>query len=132
MSKIRCLGLDVQARTIAVAVSETNGQVRSVGVFPNSLHSLRKIVQQLGPADRLRACYEAGPTGFVLYWPLTALGVACDVIAPSLIPTKGWRPRQDGSPGCGETGALPPRRRSDANLGPHAGSRSDPRPRSCS
>lgn len=88
MSKIRCLGLDVQARTIAVAVSETNGQVRSVGVFPNSLHSLRKIVQQLGPADRLRACYEAGPTGFVLYWRLTALGVACDVIAPSLIPTK--------------------------------------------
>jgi transposase len=36
----------------------------------------------------LRACYEAGPTGYVLYWQLTQLGVACDVIAPSLVPTK--------------------------------------------
>lgn len=36
----------------------------------------------------LRACYEAGPTGYVLYWQLTALGVDCQVIAPSLVPTK--------------------------------------------
>jgi len=36
----------------------------------------------------LRCCYEAGPTGYVLYWQLTQLGVACEVIAPSLIPNK--------------------------------------------
>jgi transposase len=36
----------------------------------------------------LRVCYEAGPTGYVLYWQLTQLGVACEVIAPSLVPTK--------------------------------------------
>jgi transposase len=36
----------------------------------------------------LKCCYEAGPTGYVLYWQLTQLGVACEVIAPSLIPTK--------------------------------------------
>lgn len=36
----------------------------------------------------LRACYEAGPTGYVLYWQLTQWGVACEVIAPSLVPTK--------------------------------------------
>jgi transposase len=33
-------------------------------------------------------CYEAGPTGYVLYWQLIGLGVHCDVIAPSLVPTK--------------------------------------------
>jgi transposase len=33
-------------------------------------------------------CYEAEPTGYTLYWQLTALGVHCDVIAPSLVPIK--------------------------------------------
>jgi transposase len=36
----------------------------------------------------LRACYEAGPTGYVLYWQLTKLGVDCAVIAPTLAPMK--------------------------------------------
>ena len=38
--------------------------------------------------DRLRACYEAGPTGYVLYWQLAELGVECEVIAPTLVPRK--------------------------------------------
>jgi transposase len=33
-------------------------------------------------------CYEAGPTGFVLYWQLTAMGIECDVVAPTLVPVK--------------------------------------------
>ena len=33
-------------------------------------------------------CYEAGPTGYALYWQLTKLGVECEVIAPSLIPKR--------------------------------------------
>ena len=36
----------------------------------------------------MRACYEAGPTGYVLYLQLTELGVDCTVIAPTLIPVK--------------------------------------------
>lgn len=84
----RFLGLDVHADTIAVAVAETNGQVRSLGTIPNRLESIRKMIHKLGPANRLRACYEAGPTGYVLYWQLTALGVSCEVVAPTLIPVK--------------------------------------------
>ena len=38
--------------------------------------------------EQLRACYEAGPTGYVLYWQLTQLGVECTVVAPTLVPTK--------------------------------------------
>jgi transposase len=34
----------------------------------------------------LRACYEAGPGGYELHRLLTGLGVACEVVAPSLIP----------------------------------------------
>ena len=35
-----------------------------------------------------RACYEAGPTGYTLYWQLTKLGVECMVVAPTLVPMK--------------------------------------------
>ena len=38
--------------------------------------------------EHLRACYEAGPTGYVLYWQLTELGVRCEVVAPTLVPVK--------------------------------------------
>ncbi len=88
MSKIRFVGLDVHADTIAVAVAEPGGEVRSLGVIPNREESVRRLVRKLGPAAQLRACYEAGPPGNVLYWQLTALGVQCDVVAPSLIPVK--------------------------------------------
>jgi len=88
MSKIRFVGLDVHANTIAVAVAEPNGEVRSIGTIPNRLEAIRKMVQKLGPAKQLHACYEAGPTGYVLYWQLTALGVSCQVVAPSLTPVK--------------------------------------------
>lgn len=57
-------------------------------MIANRLESVRKLVHKLGPVGRLRACYEAGPTGCVLYGQLTQLGVACEVIAPSLVPTK--------------------------------------------
>ena len=88
MSKLRFVGLDVHADTIAVAVAEESGEVRSLGSIPNRPESIRKMIGRLGPVGKLRCCYEAGPTGYVLYWQLTQLGVACEVIAPSLVPTK--------------------------------------------
>jgi transposase len=88
MSKIRFVGLDVHAQTIAVAVAEPDGEVRSLGVIPNRQEAIRKTVAKLGPVKQLKACYEAGPTGYVWYWQLTQLGVSCEVIAPSLVPAK--------------------------------------------
>lgn len=85
----RFVGLDVHAATIAVAVAEgsRNGEVRSLGIIPNEPAAVRKLVQKLGKKG-LRTCYEAGPTGFALYWQLAELGVPCDVIAPTLVPRK--------------------------------------------
>lgn len=87
---IRYIGLDVHAQTIAVAVAEQGreGEVRSLGTIPNTADAVRKLVHKLGSAPTLRACYEAGPTGYVLYWQLTQLGVACEVVAPTLVPVK--------------------------------------------
>ena len=86
--KVRFLGLDVHAETIAVAVAEPDGEVRSLGTIANREESIRKLVKRLGAPEHLRACYEAGPTGYVLYWQLTQLGVECAVVAPTLVPTK--------------------------------------------
>jgi transposase len=86
----RFVGLDVHADTISVAVAEPgrDGEVRSLGRIPNRPESIRKVMARLGTPESLRACYEAGPCGYVVYWQLTQLGIACEVVAPSLIPVK--------------------------------------------
>src|SRR5207302_3382789 len=44
----------------------------------------------------LHACYEAGPCGFGLARRLRQLGVECEVVAPSLTPTRsGERVKTD-------------------------------------
>jgi transposase len=85
----RFLGLDVHADTIAGAIAEDgrDGEVRSLGVIANEPGAVRRMIQKLGKAG-LRVCYEAGPTGYTLYWQLTELGVDCEVIAPTLVPKK--------------------------------------------
>ena len=125
MSKIRFVGLDVHAETIAVAVAEAGGEVRSHGCNPEpaGVDSEADSANWARSAD-LKACYEAGPTGYVLYWQLTQLGVACEVIAPSLVPTKAGRSGQDRPPRCRETGALLSRRGTDGGVGAGRGARS--------
>ena len=63
MSKVQFVGLDVHAETIAVAVAETGGQVRSIGVVPNRLESIRKLVHRLGPVQHLRPAMKPDRPG---------------------------------------------------------------------
>jgi transposase len=88
MKNVRFIGLDVHAETIAVAVAEPGGEVRSLGTIPNRPESVGRLIRKLGKAEQLRVCYEAGPTGYVLYWQLSELGVKCEVVAPTLVPVK--------------------------------------------
>lgn len=88
-STVVFVGMDVHKDTIAVALAEAgSGEVRSYGVIPNTPAAVTRLVKKLGPAARLRVCYEAGPCGYVLLRQLTTLRVACTVVAPALIPTK--------------------------------------------
>jgi transposase len=83
----RFVGLDVHADTISVAIAEKD-VVRSLGTIPNREDSVRRLVRKLNEGGEWAACYEAGPTGYTLYWVLSKLGIACEVIAPSLVPVK--------------------------------------------
>jgi len=88
MKNLRFVGLDVHAETIAVAVAESGGELRSLGVIPNRAESVGRLIRKLGKLEQLRVCYEAGPTGYTLYWQLTQMGVRCQVVAPTLVPVK--------------------------------------------
>jgi hypothetical protein len=46
------VGLDVHADTIAVAVAEMNGEVRSLGVIPNCREAVGKLVKKLGHVEQ--------------------------------------------------------------------------------
>ena len=68
MGKItRYVGMDVHAATIAVAVVEGRGVPRSLGMIENRPEAVRRLIKKLGAPSTLRVCYEAGPTGYVLY-----------------------------------------------------------------
>jgi transposase len=90
MTRLLFVGLDVHARRISVAVAEegARGEVRSLGEIANSEDAIAKLMKRVGEKERLRVCYEAGPTGYALYWQLSKMGIECQVIAPSLIPKK--------------------------------------------
>jgi transposase len=86
---IRYVGLDVHASTIAVAVADAGREgAQALGTIPHQAEAVARLMRKLGPARTLRVCYEAGPCGYGLYWQLTALGIACAVVAPTLVPVR--------------------------------------------
>jgi len=81
------LGLDVHKDTISVGLLEPGCQIPVVDKIFHDEASVRRLIAQFPDRARLRVCYEAGPTGYELARLLASMGVACEVIAPSLIPT---------------------------------------------
>ncbi|TMD08212.1 MAG: IS110 family transposase [Chloroflexi bacterium] len=84
----RYLGLDAHKATITVAIGEASGPPTLYGTIANDPSAVSKLIRRLGRAASLVAAYEAGPTGYTLHRQLTALGVECVVVAPSLIPRR--------------------------------------------
>jgi transposase len=89
MQKVRFVGLDVHKESIAIAVADSDGSApASVATVPNDTKLLLKRLKTLRSGVKLRCCYEAGPTGFVLQRSLVEGGIECIAVAPSLVPRK--------------------------------------------
>jgi transposase len=83
------LGMDTSKNTIVVATllpGEENPVTERVA---NEEAPIRRLVGRFADRSVLRCWYEAGPGGYELYRLLASMGVACQVVAPSLIPKGG-------------------------------------------
>ncbi len=82
-------GLDVHAERIVITTLTGPGREGATWDIPNEPKAVRRTFRRLlDEVFELRCCYEAGPCGFELHRQLTQMGVACEVVAPSLIPVK--------------------------------------------
>ena len=82
------VALDIHKDSITVALAGEGRKGPDLyGTIPSTGAALSKLAGQLASGGTsLRFCYEAGPCGYGVYRQLTALGHACTVVAPSLIP----------------------------------------------
>jgi len=95
-SKTTWVGLDVHRDSITSAVLSPKSETPVVDRWFHDEPSVRRFISGLGSPRAVRLCYEAGPTGYELARLLGRLGVAAEVIAPSLIPvTPGARVKTD-------------------------------------
>ena len=75
------VGLDVHARSVVgCAIDESAGEMRTQRIGARTDQIVDWVRAQPGPVV---ACYQAGPTGFGLARALSAVGVHCEVVAPS-------------------------------------------------
>lgn len=98
MKSIVFVGMDVHQDSIVMAGVGTDGDHQLFKInLPNNQAVLRRQVNRLTRHHQLRCCYEASSCGYVVYRWLQDLGVACEVIAPSMIPQRpGDRIKTDG------------------------------------
>ena len=90
-SKTLYVGLDVHKDSIAVAYApeDRGADVVPLGAIGTRQCDIDKLIRKLqSKGATLVFVYEAGPCGYWLYRYLTRKGLACHVVAPSLIPRK--------------------------------------------
>jgi len=84
MGTMTWVGFDVHARsTHGAAIDTMTGELSRVRFGAGIEGPLAWLAELPGP---VKACYEAGPTGFGLYRAATAAGVGMQVIAPGKTP----------------------------------------------
>lgn len=83
------VGLDVHKDSVTSAVFRNRDpEPLQVDRLPNDHKKLRRYFERLGADGEIRVCYEASGAGYVLQRALVDWGFACELAAPSLIPTR--------------------------------------------
>ena len=82
------VALDVHKNAITAGVLPAEGGQVELAQLENSEKAIRRLISRLGGPEGLAVCYEAGPCGYELYRLLASIGVACDIVAPSLTPVR--------------------------------------------
>jgi len=79
---------DVHKNSLVAGVLPASGGTPQVSRLENTERAIRRFIERTGDPATLAVAYEAGPCGYDLFRFLSGMGVACDVIAPSLIPIR--------------------------------------------
>ena len=89
------IGLDVHKAETVIAILESSrdAEPRHYGSIATTQHALERAIRRIAKSQDLKladlhVCYEASGCGFWIARRLQQMGVRCDVIAPSLIPTR--------------------------------------------
>jgi transposase len=78
------VGLDVHAASIRLAAVRGD-ELLDERTLPYDHEAVARAVSRF---ERVRCCYEAGPTGYGLARYLRGRGIWCDVVAPGLVPVR--------------------------------------------
>ena len=81
------VAFDQHAASVMAAVLLPGERTPALHPLPPDCPSIRRFLERLA-LPGVRCCYEAGPCGFDLQRTLLTAGIACDVIAPALIPRR--------------------------------------------
>jgi transposase len=90
------LGLDVHADSIVVARIVENSAPQPAQRFKPA-DFLKWVRSQVGQAEQVHSCYEAGPFGFVLHRQLSALGIHNVVMQPVCLDERHKKVNHDKS-----------------------------------
>jgi len=84
------VGVDAHKSSLHVAMLLPGGRAPVAWQVANEPAAVRRLARKLQreATGELHCCYEAGPLGYSLQRRLAGLGVACQVVAPSLIPIR--------------------------------------------
>lgn len=89
MRSIVYVGMDVHQNSIVMSGVGTSDDLELFKLeFANDHTVLKRQIYRLQKCYRIRCCYEASSCGYVIYRWLQAMGVDCEVVAPSLIPQR--------------------------------------------
>jgi transposase len=83
------VGLDVHKDSVTIAVFRNrDAEPMRVDRLANDHKKLHRYFERLAAEGSVRACYEASGAGYVLQRALADWGIACELAAPSLMPTR--------------------------------------------